>query len=50
MPNDAGAVRTFASALVGVDAQLIDVEVDQRPGLTNMTVVGLPDKACGEAR
>jgi magnesium chelatase family protein len=50
MGNDSGAVRTFGAALVGVDAQLIDVEVDQRPGLTNMTVVGLPDKACGEAR
>ncbi|MBI4122239.1 MAG: YifB family Mg chelatase-like AAA ATPase [Parcubacteria group bacterium] len=50
MSNNGKAVRTYAAALVGVDAQLIDVEVDQRPGLTRMTVVGLPDKACAEAR
>lgn len=44
------AVNTYSSALVGVDAKLIEVEADQRGGMIRMHIVGLPDKACGEAK
>lgn len=44
------AVSVISGALVGVDVQLIEVEADQRPGVTKMYIVGLPDKACAEAK
>lgn len=44
------ATSIYSSTLIGVDAKLIEVEVDQRPGLTKYHIVGLPDKACSEAK
>lgn len=45
-----GAVSVLSAALVGIDAQIIEVECDQRPGLIQMSIVGLADKACVEAK
>ena len=39
-----------SAAIVGLDAQLIEVEVDIASGLPNTTIVGLPDAAVQEAR
>ena len=44
------AVSVWSSVLLGVDAHLVSVEVDQRPGLIKMSIVGLADKACLEAK
>ncbi len=41
--------RTGSVALVGVDAHLVDVEVDIGQGVPKFTVVGLPDKSIQEA-
>ncbi|HEY4686098.1 MAG TPA: ATP-binding protein, partial [Dehalococcoidia bacterium] len=35
--------KVFSGALVGLDGQLIEVEVDLLPGLPAVNVVGLPD-------
>lgn len=45
-----GAVAVRSAALVGIEAQIIEVECDQRPGLIQMSIVGLADKACVEAK
>ena len=42
--------RGFAYTIVGLDALLIDIEVDAAPGLPALTIVGLPDQAVKEAR
>lgn len=42
--------RIRSGALRGVDALLVDVEVDVSPGLPQTTTVGLPDGAVREAR
>lgn len=42
--------RIFSAALVGLDAQPIEVEVDLSPGLHFFNIVGLPDKAVEEAK
>ncbi len=42
--------RARSVALIGVDAVLVEVEVDVSPGLPAFTVVGLPDQAVSEAR
>lgn len=42
--------KVTSCAVVGLDGVLIDVEVDQGPGLPGMTVVGLPDTAVQESR
>lgn len=39
-----------SAAIVGLDAQIIDVEVDISPGLHHFTIVGLPDTAVQESR
>lgn len=44
------AVQIWSATLVGVDGRLISVEVDQRPGLIRMIIVGMADKACLEAK
>lgn len=44
------SVRVWSAVLLGVDAHPVSVEVDQRPGLIKMTIVGLADKACLEAK
>jgi len=40
----------FLGALFGVDAFLVNVEVDCSPGLHSFSIVGLPDKAVEEAK
>jgi len=42
--------RTFSAALHGVDALVVDVEVDVAPGLPQLTVVGLAGGAVRESR
>jgi magnesium chelatase family protein len=42
--------RVRSGALCGVDAIIVDVEVDVSPGLPQTTTVGLPDGAVREAR
>ena len=39
-----------AAALAGLDASLVEVEVDLSPGLHFFTIVGLPDKAVEESK
>ncbi len=41
-------VRSFA--VVGLDAEIVTVEVDLSAGLPGLTIVGLPDKAVEEAK
>ena len=42
--------KVNSAAVVGLDAQIVDVEVDIAAGLPAMTIVGLPDAAVNEAR
>lgn len=42
--------KTFAGCMVGMDMQIVEVEVDYRNGLSFFAIVGLPDKAVQEAR
>ena len=42
--------KVFSVAIVGLDAQIIEVEVDASYGLRHFEIVGLPDKAVQEAR
>ena len=42
--------KVNSAAVVGLDAQIVDVEVDISSGLPAMTIVGLPDAAVNEAR
>ncbi|OQX01070.1 hypothetical protein BWK69_00085 [Candidatus Parcubacteria bacterium A4] len=42
--------RVFSAALVGLDAQTIEVEIDTSYGLRYFEIVGLPDKSVQEAR
>jgi magnesium chelatase family protein len=42
--------KVYSAALVGLDAELIEVEVDVSPGLPATIVVGLPDTAIQEAK
>ena len=42
--------KIYTAAIVGLDGQLIEVEVDLLPGLPAVNVVGLPDTAVQEAR
>lgn len=42
--------RVFSAALVGLDAQPVEVEVDLSPGLHFFNIVGLPDKAVEESK
>lgn len=44
------SVRIYSAAITGIDAQLIEVEVDSTPGLHNFNIVGLPDKAVQESK
>src|SRR5215208_395827 len=41
--------KVFSGAVVGLDGQLIEVEVDIASGLPKLTIVGLPDTAVQEA-
>ncbi|MBZ9571870.1 YifB family Mg chelatase-like AAA ATPase [Patescibacteria group bacterium] len=42
--------KVFSAAIVGLDAQIIEVEVDVSYGLRCFNIVGLPDKAVEESR
>src|SRR6185295_11423054 len=42
--------KVLSAALVGIDAHLIDVEVDISGGLPQFSVVGLPDATVRESR
>ncbi len=42
--------KVFTGALVGLEGELVEVEVDLLPGLPAFNVVGLPDTAVQEAR
>lgn len=44
------ASKIFSACLIGVDAKLIEIEADQRAGIVKTIIVGLPDKACAEAK
>ncbi len=41
--------KVFSAAIVGLDAKLVEVEVDVSQGLRSFTIVGLPDKAVNES-
>ena len=42
--------KVFSAAIVGLDAQIIEVEVDASYGLRHFEIVGLPDKAVEESK
>src|SRR5512136_1475962 len=42
--------RVHSAALSGIDARVLDVEVDVSNGLPSFTIVGLPDATVKEAR
>jgi magnesium chelatase family protein len=42
--------KISSGAIVGLDAQPVDVEVDVSNGMPSLTLVGLPDKAVQESR
>ncbi len=42
--------KILSSAVIGIDAYLVEVEVDISPGLPNFTTVGLPEAAVKESR
>jgi len=42
--------KIFSAAITGLDAQLIEIEVDASYGLRRFDVVGLPDKSVQEAK
>jgi len=42
--------KILSAAVIGIDAELIDVECDISPGLPSFTIVGLPDASVRESR
>jgi len=42
--------KVFSAAIVGLDAKLVEVEVDVSHGLRSFSIVGLPDKAVEESK
>lgn len=42
--------KVQSSALIGVETQIVEVEVSINPGLPSFTIVGLPDAAIQEAK
>src|SRR4051794_16611994 len=42
--------RTVTHALVGLDARRVEVEAHLKNGVPAFTIVGLPDRACQEAK
>ena len=42
--------QVFSSAVIGVDAELVEVEVDIARGLPSLTIVGLPEASVKESR
>jgi len=43
-------IRVFSAALSGIEAKLIEVEVDSNPGIHSFNIVGLADKAVQESK
>ncbi|MFA6431172.1 MAG: YifB family Mg chelatase-like AAA ATPase [Candidatus Margulisiibacteriota bacterium] len=43
-------VKTFSAAILGLDAYIIEVEVDSQRGLPGQSIVGLPDLSVKESR
>jgi magnesium chelatase family protein len=43
-------IRVFSAALSGIEAKLIEVEVDSNPGIHSFSIVGLADKAVQESK
>lgn len=41
--------KVFSAAIVGLDAQIVEVETDASYGLRSFSIVGLPDKAVEES-
>jgi len=44
------SIKIFSASVVGIDAKLVEVEVDSSPGLFSLNIVGLPDKAVQESK
>lgn len=44
------AVRLHSAEIVGLDGEIIDVEIDLSKGLFHFSIVGLPDKAVEESK
>ena len=42
--------RAVTHALVGLEPRRVEVEADVRNGAPSFVIVGLPDRACAEAR
>jgi len=42
--------KVYSAAIVGLDAQIVDVEVETSYGLRSFNIVGLPDKAVEESK
>lgn len=42
--------KVYSAAIVGLDAQIVEVEIDTSYGLRCFNIVGLPDKAVEESR
>jgi magnesium chelatase family protein len=42
--------KVFSSAVLGIDAYAVEVEVDLAPGLPTFAIVGLPDTSVKESR
>ena len=43
-------VKILSASVIGIDAQLVEVEVDSSPGLFSLNIVGLPDKSVKESK
>jgi len=42
--------KVYSAAIVGLDAQIVEVETETSYGLRSFTIVGLPDKAVDESK
>ena len=42
--------KVYSAAIVGLDAQIIEIEIDASYGLRHFEIVGLPDKAVEESK
>ena len=43
-------IKIFSASVIGIDAKLVEVEVDSNPGLFSFNIVGLADKAINESK
>src|SRR3989338_2330230 len=44
------SVKLHSAEVVGINGEIIDVEIDLSPGLFSLSIVGLADKAVDESR